>query len=257
MEWSAALVRARDEYPDVVVDADGFAAHVTACRAQGARVAHAGELLIAWAAGRGDAAAVRHLDRWLGPEVDAAARRIDRSPAFADEVRQALRVRLLVADAHRVRIDKYCARGPLRGWLRVAALRVALNLKRAVGPASSDVLAELVSAEADPELRYLKNLYRAEFRAALEAALLALSERQRAVLRLSYVDGLKLVQLARLYDVNETTVGRWVARAAAEVAEDARRRLMARLSLSPSSLDSVARMVLSNLDFSIARVLRG
>jgi hypothetical protein len=32
---------------------------------------------------------------------------------------------------------------------------------------------------------------------------------------------------------------------------------MAGLSLSPSSVDSVARMVLSNLDLSIARILRG
>jgi len=32
---------------------------------------------------------------------------------------------------------------------------------------------------------------------------------------------------------------------------------MARLALSPSSFDSVARMVLSNLDLSISRVLRG
>jgi RNA polymerase sigma-70 factor (ECF subfamily) len=172
-------------------------------------------------------------------------------------VRQALRVRLLVTERDRRRIDDYVGRGPLRGWLRVAALRVALNLKRATGPASADVLAELVSGEADPELRHLKSLYRAEFRAALEAALVALPERARAVLRLTYVDGLKLVQLARLYDVHETTAARWVSRAAADVAEDARGRLSAKLSLSPSSLESVARMVLSNLDFSIGRVLRG
>jgi RNA polymerase sigma-70 factor, ECF subfamily len=257
VEWPEALQRARDGHPDVRVDAAAFAAHVEACRGKGARAAHAGELLVAWAAGRGDEAALRHLERVLAPEASAAARRVDRAPAFADEVRQALRVRLLVADRDRVRIDDYAGRGPLRGWLRVAALRVALNLKRATGPASADVLAELVSGEADPELRHLKSLYRAEFRAALEAALLALPERQRAVLRLSYVDGLKMVQLARLYDVHETTAARWLTRAAADVAEDARRRLMAKLSLSASSLDSVARMVLSNLDFSIARVLRG
>ena len=65
------------------------------------------------------------------------------------------------------------------------------------------------------------------------------------------------MQLARLYGVHETTAARWVARAAERVADDARRGLMARLALSPSSFDSVARMVLSNLDLSISRVLRG
>lgn len=257
-DWLEALRRARDPHPDVRTDQAGFAAHAEACRQRGARAEHLSELFLAWAAGRGDVLALRHLERLIVVEVDAAARRIDRAPMFVDEVRQALRVRLLVTEHQRVRIDDYAGRGPLGAWLGVAALRVALNLKRATGPArDDDILADLVSSEADPALRHVKNLYRAEFREALEAALLALSERQRAVLRLCYVDGLKLVQLARLYDVHETTAARWVSSAAADVADDARRRLMARLSLSPSSVDSVARMVLSNLDLSIARVLRG
>jgi len=57
--------------------------------------------------------------------------------------------------------------------------------------------------------------------------------------------------------VHETTVARWVAKAAGAVADDTRRRLMAKLSLTQSNLDSIARMVLSNLDLSISRMLRG
>jgi RNA polymerase sigma-70 factor (ECF subfamily) len=255
--WQAAVQLARDAHPDVRYDAEELAARIEVCRERGARSDHAGELFIAWAAGRGDAAALRHVGRLIAAEAELAARKIDRTPAFTDEVCQAVRVRLLVDDGGRLRIDDYAARGPLRGWIGVAALRVALNLKRATNVASHDIIEELVSGEDDPELRHLKTLYRAEFRDALEAALLALTERQRLVLRLSFVDGLSHVQLARLYDVHETTAARWVSRAAAEVADDARKRLLAKLSLSPSSLESVARMVLSNLDFSIARVLRG
>jgi RNA polymerase sigma-70 factor (ECF subfamily) len=251
-DWQLAI----DAHPEIVVDANAFAGHVDACRERGARAENAGDLLIAWATGRGDAAAMRELDRMIVREADLAARRVDRSSAFADEVRQALRVRLLVAESGPARIEGYIGRGPLGGWIAVAALRVALNLKRGTRAAASpDILAELVSCEADPELRHLKSLYRAEFREALEAALLAQPDRQRALLRLSFVDGLRMNQLAQLYDVHETTAARWVSRAAADVAEDTRRRLMTRLALSPSSLDSVARMVLSNLDVSIARVL--
>ena len=256
--WEEAVRGAAAAFPDVKGDEVAFAAHATACRARGARPEHLGELFLARACGRGDAAALRRLEALVAPDLLAAARRVDRAPEFVDEVRQALRVRLLVAEGGRARIDDYAGRGPLRGWIGVAALRVALNLKRASGgPSSSDLLAELVSGEADPELRHLKTLYRAEFREALQAALAALPERERAVLRLSYVDGLRLAQLARLYQVHESTASRWVSRAAAEVASDARRRLVARLALSPSSYDSVARMVLSNLDLSIARVLAG
>lgn len=232
-----------------------FAHHVELCRARGSKPEHAGELLLAWAAGRGETGAVRELDRAITVEGEAAARRIDR--ALADEVCQALRVRLLVADQGRIRIDDYAGRGPLRGWIGVAALRVALNLVRRPTPAGEDLLGELVAVDADPELQHLKALYRAEFREALEVSLRALPERSRTVLRLSYVDGVKHVQLGRLYNVHETTAARWVASAAAEVAEATRTRLMTKLALSPSSLESVTRMVLSHLDLSIGRVLRG
>jgi RNA polymerase sigma-70 factor, ECF subfamily len=219
---------------------------------------HDDELALAKRAADGDAAAVREIERLIADEVGPAVRKLDASDAFADEVRQAVRVRLLVADGGRVRIADYAGRGPLRGWIAVAATRVALNLKRGARPTSSqDVLAELVSGETDPELRYLKTLYRAEFREAIEAALAGLPERPRALLRLAYVDGLKMYQLAQLYGVHETTAARWVTKAAADVADAARKQLLARLALSPSSLDSVARMVLSNLELSIARVLGG
>ncbi len=229
-------------------------AHVDARRARGARIAHVAELVTAWAAGQGHGRAIERLDELVRREAAAAARRLEPSPAFRDEVVQALRIRLLVGT--RPRVDEYGGRGPLAAWLGVAALRVALNLKRGGRGVASDVLGELIGAEHDPELRHLKAQYRAEFKAALEAALLALPERQRAVLRMTFVDGLSMTALGRLYGVHETTAARWVRAAAADVAADARRRLEERLRVSASNLDSLERMVLSNLDLSIARVLR-
>jgi len=250
------LAQACASFPDVKLDAAAFAVHAAGCRDRGAKAEHLADVFLAWAAGRGEAAALRRFERLVAPDLEATARRVDRSPAFVDEVRQVLRVRLLVADKGRVRIHDYVGRGPLRGWVGVAALRVALNLRHRPASSGPEILAELVSGEADPELRHLKTLYRAEFREALEAALAALPERRRAILRLCYVDGLKLADLARLYRVHESTASRWLSQAAAEVADEARRRLVARLALSPSSLESVTRMVVSNLDLSIARILR-
>jgi RNA polymerase sigma-70 factor (ECF subfamily) len=217
--------------------------------------AHADELRLARSAAQGDAAAVRQVDALIGLEAAAAARRIDPSAAFVDEVRQAVRVRLLVGE--NARIAAYEGRGPLRAWIGVAALRTALNLRRgARESAGVDVIAELASAEPDPELRHLKTLYRAEFREALEAALAALSDRDRAILRLVYVEGTRLAQLGKLYGVHESTASRWVKGAVEAVAEDARRRLIARLSISATSVDQIAQMVRSTLDLSIARLLR-
>jgi len=220
---------------------------------------HDGELRLAQAVAGGDAAALRELETLVAPDVAAAARRVDPAPAFVEEVKQATRVRLFVAPAGgRARIAEYAGRGPLRGWVGIAATRVALNLKRdarARPAGAAELLAELVADETDPELRHLRAAYRDDFRAALAESLAALPGRQRAILRLCYVDGLRAPQLATLYGVHDTTALRWIAAAAEAVAEGARRRLVERLALSPGSVDSVARMILSHLDLSIARIL--
>jgi RNA polymerase sigma-70 factor, ECF subfamily len=251
----AALDAARAAWPELRLEPAKFAAHAAAC---GARPQHLADLYLACAAAAGDPAALRAFDERLLPAVDPVVRRIDASPAFLDEVRQLVRVRLLVADgAAAPRIAGYRGAGPLVGWLRVAAVRVALNLKRGARAAVDvdDVIGEIVTREADPELRHLKALYRAELADALRAALAALPDRDRAVLRLHYVDGLRLAPIAALYKVSESTMSRWVTRAEAAVADDARRRLADRLALSGSAADSVARMVRSNLDLSIGKLL--
>jgi RNA polymerase sigma-70 factor, ECF subfamily len=237
---------------------DELTVHAAQAIERGADIAHAAELVLAWALGRGHPQAVQRFDRELIAEIDGAARKVDRSSGFVDEVRQLARIRLLVGDGDAPpRITTYGARGPLRGWVAVAALRIALNLKRdARRTAPHDVLTDVIDREPDPELRHLRTLYRAELREALEAALRALTDRARTVLRLRFVDGLELAQLGRLYGVHESTASRWVAAAIDTVSSDARRRLIDKLALSASSLDSVARMVASNLDVSISRLLQ-
>ena len=258
--WRLALAEARGAFQEVRIEANGFGEHAEACRGRGARPEHLADLFLAWAAARGDQAAVRRLERYVVSDVEAAARRVDRDPTFVDEIRQRLRVHLLVpTESGGTRLDDYAGRGPLRGWVGVTAQRLALNLKREAqrgATSSDDVLAELVSAEPDPELRQMKTQYRTEFRAAVEEALTALPARDRVLLRLHYVEGLRLLQIAQLYKVHESTVSRWLGQAGEAIAADARRRLVGRLSLSPQAADSLARMVLSRLDLSISRLLR-
>lgn len=126
---------------------------------------------------------------------------------------------------------------------------------RAVADRELDPLVELADREPDPELRHLRQLYRTEFRDALAAALAAASDRDRALLRLRFVEGLELAQLGRMYRVHESTASRWLAAARAQVAEAARLHLMVRLTITTATADSVARMVVSGLDLSLARLL--
>jgi RNA polymerase sigma-70 factor (ECF subfamily) len=258
-EWQSALGAARAAWPDVRVPDGVLRAHVEArSREGGALPEHTGDLLLACAASRGDPAALRALDERVFPAIAGAVRRIDGRPAFAEEVAQALRVRLLVAeDGAPPRIAEYRGGGPLVAWVCVAAVRAALNMKRAERPAASieERMSDLVSSEPDPEIRHLKGLYRAQYAEALAESIAALSGRQRALLRLHYVDGVRLARIGELYGVHESTASRWVAAAVEAVADGARRGLRQRLALSPEALGSVERMIQSNLELSLARLL--
>src|SRR5438876_233997 len=92
--------------------------------------AQAADLYLACACAHGAAGAVERFDRAHLAGLAAVVARVDPSPAFTDEVRQRLRTKLFVAEAGAIpKIAEYTGRGPLLSWVRVAALRTALNLK--------------------------------------------------------------------------------------------------------------------------------
>jgi RNA polymerase sigma-70 factor (ECF subfamily) len=246
--WQSAVRAAR------VDDEAALVAHVKAAIAVGALPAHAGDLVLAWNVARGHRDAVARFEREIAGEIAASARKVDRARSFVDEITQVVRVRLLVGDAPR--IASYRGRGPLRAWVAVTALRIALNAKRDKQPASDDVLADVVDREPDPELRHLRTLYRAEFREALVGALTGLPQRERALLRLRFVAGLELAHIGKLYRVHESTASRWIAAAVEAVGIATRKELVKRLEVTAATADSVARMVASQLDLSIARILQ-
>ena len=232
------------------VTADEAIAYVEAAPTQ----AHATDLALALGVIRGEPAALRTFEEQCAPDLMSAIRAIDREPAFVDEVAQVTRVKLLVGEG--ARIATYRGAGPLRAWVAIAARRLAINAKRDAKPsAGDDPLADVVDREPDPELRHLKQLYRGEFRAALAAALAGLPDRSRAVLRLRFVDALELAQIGRLYRVHESTASRWISSALEDIATATRTQLVARLAMTPDTAESVARMVQSGLDLSVARLL--
>ena len=134
----------------------------------------------------------------------------------------------------------------------MAALRTALNLRQAAGPAApaaSGVLPE--RAGPDAELGFLKQHYAREFREAFDAALAALDVDQRNVLRLHFLDGLSIDQLGRTYGVHRATAARWVVRGRQALLAETRSRLRERWRMSEPELDSVLRQVRSQLDVTL------
>lgn len=218
---------------------------------------HAADLYLAWRCAKGDRAASAAFDRKVLTPATRAVSRIDPSPAFIDEVKQALRVKLLLGEGSAPRLLEYAGRGALAGWVRAAGLRTALNLTRGKKPERADEeLPELAAANLDPEFDYISARYRTEFIACLKEALDALAPRERTMLRLHLVNGTGIEALGKYYRVHRTTITRWVAQARTALVADTRRRLTEKLKVTRSELDGLVRVLRSRLDFSISQVLK-
>jgi RNA polymerase sigma-70 factor (ECF subfamily) len=71
-----------------------------------------------------------------------------------------------------------------------------------------------------------------------------------------FVDGLTIDEIGALYQVHRATAARWISGARNTLLADTRARLTARLALTPSQFDSLMRLVRSELDLSLQRLVR-
>jgi RNA polymerase sigma-70 factor (ECF subfamily) len=257
-------------WPALALDTTRFLRHVAdsmddkADVVSAVRSLHGPDLYLALGCANGDARALSAFEEHFLPEVAGYIAQIDRSPAFADEVRQALREKLLVAGraegggVQRPKIAEYTGRGALGAWLRVSSVRTALNMrrgaKREVAPESENT-PELRAPGIDPELDYLKTRYKDEFKEVFKTTLESLSADERTVLRLHYLDGLTLDQIAVAYRVHRSTAARWLAQSREKIVDETKRLLQQRLKANPQEIESLLAVVRSQLDVSIYKFL--
>jgi RNA polymerase sigma-70 factor (ECF subfamily) len=169
-------------------------------------------------------------------------------------VQQELRARLLVDDPARpAKLRDYVGRGRLASWLRVVAVRVALDRHRSQRPVAE--LDDAMAISADPELGYLEARYRQQFQDAFRTALGELEPRERTVLRMHLVDGLAIDRIGVIYDVHRATAARWLSSARDNLYEMTRAHLRAELGLNDDEFASIVRLVRSRLDISVMRLL--
>lgn len=220
--------------------------------------ARAADLDLCAACAAGDAAALARFDDEHGRLIDAVLARMRLPAAAAADVKQRIYQRLFVAGADgRPRIGEYAGRGDLKTWLRVVVVRTALNfLREADQPALADSVLERVAAPGpDPEVELMKRAYRAEFKEAFRDALDRLPLRERNLLRHVFVDGLSLDQVGGLYHVHRTTALRWMAHAEKSLLGRTRQALMRRLRVGAGEIDSVMRLIASQLEVGLESAL--
>jgi len=254
-----AFEAGRAAWPSIAVDREQLAALVGRV-GDDAAARFGGDLYLVAGCLAGNAQALAVFDREILSATRAAIASIDSSAAFVDEACQRLRTALFVGDGSRPRIADYAARGPLRAWVGVAAARTALMMRRSQKrsrevPEDDWASALAAISTGDPELELLKRQYAAAFAEALRDAVAALEPRLRAALRMSFADGLTIDEIGAVYAVHRATAARWIQRACANVAREARRLLGERLALSGSELDRLTALVQSQIDVSLSQLL--
>lgn len=254
------LEAARTAWPSVEVSAARFDAYVAERASAGEDLAklHLSDLYLACACADGDPAAIAAFESAFFPACRDALASFAGGAGFADEVRQRVRTKLFVAEAgERSRIVEYAGRGELAGWLRVVVTREAIGLRRKHGREAR--LPDRAVGEAptfdDPELLHLQRVYEAEFQRAFRDATRELTSEDRNLLRYHYLDGLNIDHIGAIYGIHRVTAARRLTKVRADLVLSTRRLLADRLRLTGRELESVLRLIESQVEISLGRVL--
>lgn len=218
--------------------------------------ARASDLYLASACAERDPAAVQAFERHFLQPVPRMLTRVALSEHQEDELRQQLRIRLLVGPSPR--IAEYRGMGPLGGWVRVCALRLALDLKLGSDEqrrSDGEALDALMVGAAGTEVMIDAVHHRAAFQEALQEALTTLTAREKTLLRLHFLDGMNIDALGAVFRVHRATAARWLVAIRGQLLERVRQKLSLDIGASPSEAQSLVRLLRSEVQVSIQRIL--
>lgn len=264
-ELRALCARGRAAWPALAVGDEAFARFLTQVAAGGGAGAEADpsplaervidDLYLACACVLGVPGAAAAFDERCASAIRAAVARIARSADDQEEIVQAVRDAVLVGrPGAPPKIAGYTGRGALPRWVGVTGQRLALMMLRSekAEARARDGLAAEAAPPADPQVGYMKEHYRNELEEILGGLLEELSDRERILLRLSLLEGQSAERIGKIYGVSRATAQRWIEDVRARIGDGVRQRI----ALSSSGIGSVAALVASQLDLSLARVLR-
>lgn len=255
-----AFAAGRAAWPDVVLDPTRFDEFVRARGGAESWAAYAADLYLVCACLAGDPRAIGRMDEAYLKELPDVLVRADVPASVAGEVQGILREQLFLAkDGTPPRLTRYGGSGDLRGWLRVVAVRTALDIlrKQRKETALPQSMADALPLQADdPELALLKQRYKHEFRAAFEEALQALSARERNLLRHQLLHDMSVDRIGAIYRVHRATAARWLDAARERLIAEVHARLMGRLNAGRADMESILRLIRSQVDVSLRRVLK-
>jgi RNA polymerase sigma-70 factor, ECF subfamily len=253
--WS----RGRDRYPSLELPLEAFA---RCLRARGVALTagwerlNADDLYLACACAQQVGDAIETFRREHGPAIEGFVSTVEHRPEAAKEIAEAILGEVLVGHPPAPpKLVGYSGRGPLRGWLRMIAVRRSHDEVRDRGrhrAVEERLFSEAIDASDDPDLVLLKRRYRADFLAAFRDAFDGLAAPAKALLRLHYGETLGLTAIAALKGWSRQGAGERIAEAREALMTRARELLQARLQLQESELGGLLRVLRNQLDQSLS-----
>jgi RNA polymerase sigma-70 factor (ECF subfamily) len=175
------------------------------------------------------------------------------TPAEIEETTQQVRIRLIAPhDDGSVPLIRYAGRGQLDGLVRMTAIRAFLNARekssREADP--EDWLADLVAPELEGPGQVVAAAERRDIQQAIATAVAALASRERAILRMHFINGLGIDPIAKMLGVHRATAARQLAKIKVDLVE----RVRATLAERWGDADKLSRIT-SRIDLSLERLL--
>lgn len=213
-----AFDAAQRDWPSVQLEFDSFCRHLDSLGHDEALPDEAASLFLCAACAERIPAAVAALENLFFPMMGQAVRRIMHDD-LVDDVLQDVRRRLFAESPPR--IASYRGDAPLGTWLRVVAVHVALDYRRARAareqrarelPTWHGSLADAGEASRSPDELMFERGSVGLLERELYAAVRKLGGEERRLLHLHLVQGMSIDVLAQMYAVDRSTVARRVRR---------------------------------------------
>jgi RNA polymerase sigma-70 factor (ECF subfamily) len=234
-----------------------FAAHLSTLEvAPPTSGAQSADLYIAAACATGDQRAIARFDAQYLTAVDRYVRRIPLDADMVAELRQQLRLLILLGP--QPGICKYRGTGALIAWVRIIAVRAALELarrERSSRALDDQALDTLVASDLSPEVQAVKGRYRERMQTALRQVLSTMDDREKTLLRLHFLDGASVEAIGRIYGVHRATAARWLVALRKQILRRVREALALPAGSTSSELRSLLRLLEGEIELSLRRLL--
>lgn len=257
-DLATRLAHAQTAWPTLHASADEFAAALAALAPQHQLTVDSVDAAEAflWAAWQHSPdAAIAAFTASHRSLVASIATRFGLTGSDAADILSQLVQRLFVSDADEpAKFTQYVGRGQLGGLVRVAATRLALTLVGSKGRQTSEVPSNTPDQHRSTADKFAKAELQALLKQALEESATALTERQRAILRMHYVKQASIDDIAAVYRVHRATAARWLLDARSSMVENARETFLLRAALDEADLIEVASLVESQLSMTWSRL---